>query len=77
MRIQLNQLGMQKIPFLFIIDFDMKKYSITPLNQLNRNILYSIDGFSNVTANTYLKKPNPFLKKKPLALPNTELLLNW
>ncbi len=76
MRNKLNHLGKQKIPFLFIIDFDVKKYSITPLNQLNDNILYSIDGFSNIAPNTYFKKANPFLKKKPSVLPDTELLLN-
>jgi len=66
MRNKLNQLGKQKKPFLFIIDFDVKKYSITPLNQLNNNIFYSIDGFSNVPPNTYLKKVNPFLKNKAI-----------
>jgi para-aminobenzoate synthetase component 1 len=78
MRNQLNQLGKKKIPFLFIIDFDVKNYSITPLNQLkiNNNILYSIDGFSNVAPNTYFKKANPFLKKKPLILADTKPLLN-
>jgi para-aminobenzoate synthetase component 1 len=66
MRNTLNQLGKKKIPFLFIIDFDLQKYSITPLNQLNvnNNILYSIDGFSNIVPNC-LKPVNPFLKKKP------------
>lgn len=79
MRNKLNLLGKKKIPFLFIIDFDVKKYSITPLNQLNINninninniknikndILYSIDGFSNLAPNNYFTKANPFLKKKP------------
>ncbi len=65
MRNKLNQLGKQKTPFLFIIDFDLKNYSITPLYQINNNILYSIDGFSNIPPNTNLKKVNPFLKKKP------------
>ncbi len=64
---KLNQLGKKKIPFLFIIDFDVKKYYIIPLNQLNRtnNIFYSIDGFSNLAPDIYFKQVNPFLKKKP------------
>ncbi|MEN8216411.1 MAG: aminodeoxychorismate synthase component I [Pseudomonadota bacterium] len=60
MKNSLNQLGKEKIPFLFIIDFDLKNFYIAPFDKLDNQIFFSIDGFSNVT-------PNPFhylIKKK-------------
>ncbi len=49
----MNKLGKKRIPFLFIIDFDMKKPIIQPLSDiLPDQILYSINGFTN-TKNEY------------------------
>jgi para-aminobenzoate synthetase component 1 len=62
MKNQLNQLGKAKIPFLFIIDFEIKKFYLAPLDNQDNNIFFSIDGFSNVksphqlTSSFYLKK---------------------
>jgi para-aminobenzoate synthetase component 1 len=69
LRSQLNQLGNEKNPFLFIIDFEVKKFYLAPLNKLDTNIFFAIDGFSNVTSNECFKiEPRqPFyLKKKRL-----------
>lgn len=44
---ELNSLGKSGIPFLFIIDFELKKPLVFPLNQLPENILFDIPGFSN------------------------------
>ncbi len=69
MKNRLNQLGKEKTPFLFVIDFDVNQFDIAPLNKLDNPILFSIDGFSNVTPNYQLKNfPNPpfHLKKKAI-----------
>jgi len=60
MKNSLNQLGKEKIPFLFIIDFDLENFYLAPFDKLDNQIFFSIDGFSNVT-------PHPFhylIKKK-------------
>jgi len=62
MKNQLNQLGKAKIPFLFVIDFEVKNFYFAPLDNQDNNTLFSIDGFSNVisphqlTSSFYLKK---------------------
>jgi para-aminobenzoate synthetase component 1 len=61
----LNKLGKQKIPFLFIIDFDVKNYYIAPLDQLDNNIYFNIGNFSNICAKKEIDK-NYQLKKKPI-----------
>lgn len=73
MKNHLNQLGKKKIPFLFIIDFDVKNFYFAPLDKLDNQIFFSIDGYSNVTP----KMPHHrfHLKKKPSVLPNTQQLL--
>ncbi|MBT3174907.1 MAG: aminodeoxychorismate synthase component I [Lentimicrobiaceae bacterium] len=44
----MNELGMAKVPFLFIVDFDMKKPIIIPLDDVDADqIMYSINGKSN------------------------------
>jgi para-aminobenzoate synthetase component 1 len=74
MRHQLNQLGQNKIPFLFVIDFDVKNFYIAPFDKLDSQILFSINGFSNVTETQYAKNQHPHkfqLKKKRLVLQDT------
>ena len=47
---QLNQLGKQKTPFVFIIDFDITEASqIIPLSELkdSKAIQFNINGISN------------------------------
>jgi len=74
MKNSLNQLGKKKIPFLFIIDFELKNFYIAPLDKLDNQIFFSIDGFSNVIPNSH---PLHYLiqKKKPSVLPDTKRLL--
>ncbi len=62
----LNQLGIQKIPFLFIIDFDLKNYYVKPLDQLDPNIYFHIDSFSNICSKKEINQ-NYQLKKKPIS----------
>ena len=45
---RMNKLGKERIPFLFILDFELKKPIILPLNTVNPNeIRYSINGITN------------------------------
>jgi para-aminobenzoate synthetase component 1 len=62
MKNRLNQLGKQKKPFLFVIDFDVQHFYVAPLEQLDKQIFFEIDGFSNI--NTFVKKNTFHLKKK-------------
>jgi para-aminobenzoate synthetase component 1 len=49
---ELNRLGRSRTPLLFIIDYDLKNYYISPLSELDPAIIYSIDkksSFKNKT----------------------------
>lgn len=47
---QCNAWGYQKIPFLFIVDFELEKPLAIKLEDVDaRDILFEIDGFTNVT----------------------------
>lgn len=50
-------MGSEKRPFLFIIDFEMKRPHVIPLDQLDDDILYNINGQSNF--NNYKETTNP------------------
>ena len=39
----LNTLGKKRVPTLFVINFDMSSYYITPLEKLDKDVFYSID----------------------------------
>jgi len=69
---QLNHLGQKKIPFFFVIDFDVKNFYIAPFEQLEHQIFFSLNGYSNITSNIQVKNvfstPSFQLKKKPSAL---------
>ena len=58
---ELNSLGKSGIPFLFIIDFELKKPLVFPLNQLPENISFDIPGFSNC-------KPTKSLLNRPVKI---------
>lgn len=46
---RLNGLGKARIPFLFVIDFEMKRPWVCPLSELDKQeVLYDINGISNV-----------------------------
>ncbi len=45
---KMNELGCRKEPFIFIIDFEMKKPLLFPVNKINANeILFDINGITN------------------------------
>lgn len=54
-----NQWGRNKIPFLFIIDFEMEKPLISPLSNIGPEILFEINGFGN--ANQVTPKINSLI----------------
>lgn len=50
---EINELGRERVPFLFIVDFEMKRPLVFKLSEVtNDEVLYSINGFTN----TELKK---------------------
>ncbi len=44
---QINQLGAERKPFFFMIDFEMKKPIVYPLDELPESIWYDLNGVSN------------------------------
>ena len=45
----MNKLGKKRIPFLFIVDFEMQKPVVIPLDKIDPGeILYDVNGISNV-----------------------------
>jgi para-aminobenzoate synthetase component 1 len=57
----LNRLGSERNPFLFVIDFEKKTPWICPLQEVNhKEVLFEINGFSNVKQQAGLKKPLDF-----------------
>lgn len=65
----MNEYGVQKIPFLFIIDFEMKNNIILPLQAVDVNeILFSINQVNNIDFDLS-EKPLPaelFFQKNPI-----------
>ncbi|MFK5857493.1 MAG: aminodeoxychorismate synthase component I [Bacteroidota bacterium] len=59
---RINKLGKEKVPFLFILDFQLEKPIILPLSEVNSNdILFSINGITNqVCKPRYYKRPTQF-----------------
>ncbi len=76
MKNRLNQLGKQKIPFLFVIDFDVQHFYIAPLDQLDKQIFFEIDGFSNVFLKNAPLKNTFLLKKKAIRFANYSAAFN-
>lgn len=66
---QMNELGKRKIPFLFLLDFELQSPMVFPLESLNsEQILFDLNGFANVKHTKTLSE-NFFFKKFP---PNFE-----
>ena len=73
---KLNDLGKNKTPFLFIIDFELIKPLVYPLNQLPENILFDIPGFCNCnSAENSTDKPVK-IKKFPVSFDHYQQALN-
>lgn len=48
---KMDLLGKQQIPFLFILDFELQKPFVLPLDALDKNeLLFNLDGFTNCKA---------------------------
>ncbi|MGQ9844037.1 MAG: chorismate-binding protein, partial [Spirochaetota bacterium] len=62
----MNYYGRRSIPFFFIIDFLANEPYIAPLQEVNKSILYSINGFSNCTTCT-TTSPSLVFNKYPVA----------
>jgi para-aminobenzoate synthetase component I len=45
---RMNEYGSQRLPFIFIIDFDMEKPVVFPVSEVPSGILYDLNGFSNI-----------------------------
>jgi len=65
MKDYLNQLGSQRIPFLFVIDFDKRCYYVSPIQTIDDNIFFNFNGFTNFTPAITLAQPR-ILKKNLL-----------
>lgn len=63
---QLNRLGKSKIPFLFIIDFEIEKPLVFLLNELPDHIEFDIPKFSNCKPTSPLIEKQLKIKKNPL-----------
>jgi len=63
---KLNYYGKNKIPVIFIIDFEIKKPIIIPINNIDKEeILFSINNLSNYSSPGRLNK-TVYFKKKPI-----------
>ena len=47
LREKLNYFGKLKVPFLFVIDFEIKNFYVEPLLHAEKDVLFIVDGFSN------------------------------
>lgn len=62
----MNHYGKEKLPFLFVIDFEMQKPLVIPINEAgDHSILYNINGNSNYGPKGKLKKQLEFSKYPP------------
>jgi para-aminobenzoate synthetase component 1 len=66
----MNMLGEKEIPFIFIIDFEMKAPAVIPLSEIETgDILYNFEGFSNCEGEIPAPKSFNF-RKYPVAYNN-------
>ncbi len=67
---KLNYYGKNKIPILFIIDFDIKNPIIIPLDKVDKEeIIYNINGVKNYNYNNNFNK-DIYFRKYPITLNN-------
>ena len=79
MQYQLNELGRQRIPLLFIIDFDVKNAYIAPLANLDNSIYFSIAGLTNFMPKSFMPPLNvqpQLIKKKIISLAQYQQAFN-
>jgi para-aminobenzoate synthetase component 1 len=64
---QMDLLGKQRIPFLFIIDFEMQKPLVLPLSAIDNNqLLYFLDGSTNCEAASQPNKQTIIFESQPI-----------
>ncbi len=76
MRKILNELGKLRIPFLFIIDFNVENSYIVPLNELKNDVFFSIAGFSNMTIPIVSNTIPQLIIKKPIDFSRYSIAFN-
>lgn len=65
---RINQLGKERIPFLFIIDFDMENIVVLPLSGIDpETIQFSINGITNVRSKQSNIEKTPEFKAFPVS----------
>ncbi len=60
----MNGLGAERIPFLFIIDYEIKKPIVYRLDEVPEDILYNINGLTNEKSGETIQKSTPFYFNK-------------
>jgi len=64
---KMNDLGKKGVPFLFVLDFDLKNHFVVPLNEINAGeVLYDVNGFTNAEK-IKTEKPVGKIKITPVA----------
>lgn len=64
----MNRLGSEKIPFLFIIDFEMQNPIVFELDKIERNeLLYFVEGEKNFDESVFLPQANFHFRKSPIS----------
>lgn len=64
---RLNHWGQEQVPFLFLVDFEMKQPIAWKIDDVPSEILFSVDGFSNRPA-AVLKNKTVKLRQHPISL---------
>lgn len=60
----LNQWGNQRIPFLFLVDFEMERPVVLKLSDIDpNNLRYDFNGFTNADRKSFLPSVSPLIKK--------------
>ncbi len=63
----MNNLGAARTPFLFIIDYEMKKPIVYSFDKTPKDVMFDINGISNVKSDEITKNSSDFyFKKKPV-----------
>ena len=64
---KMNFYGKEGIPFLFVVDFDIKNFHVIPLHEAEKNdFIFDIQGITNYDYSEFEKISNNFIwKKKP------------
>ncbi len=74
--LEMNRMGSERIPFIFIIDFEMGSPILLPIKSvLTENILFNINGFSNYTA-PIVSPQKIFFRKTPVSIDEYTIAFN-